>query len=166
MRKASRLIRSITMGILCFPVGIVTGLFVSTCWESDDWQYFYVYSGVAAFFVPSLVWLLIVERAKKRSRIRSALAGALGAVFSHYVCWYMILFVRRVSYLLFGSPVLSLNEQPVDLIYAFLGAFGLTFFSLLIFGWITVPAGGAIGFLYEMYLEQSASLDQDSHPDP
>ena len=55
---------------------------------------------------------------------------------SHYVTWY------------FWCVAGSLGEPPADLLWAFLGAAGLTFYSVIVCGWVTVPVGSALGWFF------------------
>lgn len=148
----NKIVRSVVMGILCFPVGIVVGLYISNGHSDDGWNNFYIYSGCASFVAPSLLWYLVVERHQPRKLYRSALVGTLGAVLAHYFTWYFQIAFMRIFYLLTGEPVSSLGEPTLDLIQGLWGALVFSAFSLVSLGWLTLPAGFAIGYIYEMVL--------------
>ena len=135
------------MGALCCPLGILIGVFVAFLAEGDGYRLFPVYGGGAAFITAAFFWWLIVLRRDAYRRIPGAVAGALSSIVAHYICWYFQVISANVCFWIFGGCRSSFGEPPVDLLGGLLGALGLTFFSLLFWGWITAPLGALIGFL-------------------
>ena len=139
--------KSIVMGTLCAPIGVVIGLFIGLDAIGSGYEFFAVYAGAAAFLTPTLLWRLIVARTEAYTILRGALTGAISGVLSHFVTWYLFILSSNVCYWAFGGCKDSLGEGPMNPLEGLAGAAGLSFFSLLFFGWITVPIGAILGGL-------------------
>ena len=135
------------MGALCCPLGILIGVFIALLATGDGYRLFPVYGGTAAFITAAFFWWLIVLRRDAFRRIPGGIAGALSGIVAHYICWYIQIISANICYWIFGGCRSSLGEPPVDLLDGFWGALGLSFFSLLFWGWITAPLGALIGAL-------------------
>lgn len=139
--------RSLHFGLHYSIVGFVVGFYI-TVTSVGNYSYFYIYSTFGAFITQFATWYILVERPKKFSLKRTAAVGALGALLSHYVCWYCFLIVANIQYRFFGLRLGSLGDEPIDL-FTGLGAMWLfTLFSWLFVGWVTVPMGAFLGTLY------------------
>ncbi len=123
-------LRSLLMGILCCPVGVAVGIYISWNAVGKGWQLFYVHAGMATFLTSTALWRLLIERKNARSVGRGIVAGALSGCLAHYVCWYLQLLVIYFSYWFWvvpGLPLVSLQLtlctgcgdmgfQPVELV--------------------------------------------------
>jgi hypothetical protein len=108
----------------------------------NDWWPLVVASGLAAFSVSLILWRLLCATSPPVSGRRGALAGALTGLLAHPVAWYLALVW---NYLLGHAS--SLGDKPADPLQSIGGSFVMAFWSLLIAGWLTVPAGAIVGFL-------------------
>ena len=144
--NSQKILHTFIMGLLCSLVGFGIGFFISTD-MNDSWDYFYIYSTLASFMTAAFIWWFLVERYEKYTILRGSMAGLLSGLIAHYICWILFLFTMRISYLLFGEPLSSLGEPPMDLYFIPIGALSFSFFSIFIFGWITLPIGGLIGMI-------------------
>jgi len=149
------------MGLLCCPVGLAMGLYIANGQHDGGWERFFVYSGSAAFAIPALLWFILVEQSRKRTNYRAALAGALGAALAHYFTWYFMMASMRISYLLTGKPVTSLGEPTLDLLEGLWGSLVYGVLSLVSYGWITLPAGFVIGYVYEIALSRNVISEKN-----
>jgi len=140
--------RSLVFGALCAVVGLVIGMIVSLGAAGDGYRWFFVAATVAAFVSGAALWRVLPERFPRRRPAWGALAGALAGVVSHYLTWYLGFLVANLCFWLTGGCTGSLGEPPANLGLAFAGAAGLTFFSLLVVGWLTAPIGAALGLAF------------------
>lgn len=150
--------RSIVMGMLCCPVGLLVGYFIMRGAIGDGWQTFRYYSGAAAFVAPASLWWLLVEKNQAYGIVRGLLAGAVSALFSHYIAWYLQIIVSNISYwLLIPTGRDSLGEAPIDPLNGLWGALVLSLWSWFLVGWVTIPIGAIIGGLYSWRSRKRAS---------
>ena len=146
--------QSLVMGLVCAPVGFAAGYILLSDSTDGGLKYFQYYAAVAAFIAPALMWWLLVERKNKLTLGRGLGAGALGAAFAHYVCWYLMIVGSNVDYWLLQGPASSLGEAPIDVINGLWGAAGYTLLSYLVVGWATLPIGALIGLAYAYFLSK------------
>jgi hypothetical protein len=121
---------------------VLAYLIVSQRGRVGDWWPLVVASGLSASAVGLLLWRLLCATSQSVSRRRGALAGALTGLLAHPVAWYLALVW---NYLLGHTS--SLGDTPSGPLESLAGCLVMTFWSLLIVGWLTVPAGAVVGFL-------------------
>jgi len=138
---------SLSMGALCAPVGIGVGLFIGSSATGAGYENFWLPAGLAAFVTAAGLWWLIVEWRGRYTALRGMTAGFLAGILAHPVCWYFMLVAANVCYWTTDGCRSSLNEPPMNLAQAVLGAAVLSFWSLLLFGIVTGPGGMIIGGL-------------------
>ncbi len=140
---------SMKIGLLYSIIGLLIGLYISNPF-TNDWRYFYLFSSFSGFITTALLWQLFIEKSKRRSLIKAVFIGLLTGILSHYVCWYLQLSGYYFYDLFFGIDAAA-NAKPVHPFQGLLYAFVLTLYSLMLFGWITVPAGMVLcGIFYKM----------------
>lgn len=152
---SSALKRSLGMGIVCGVVGAaIVALVLASPHAADDlWaDYFFLFAGIGAFITATLLWQCFIERKSSLNLPRAICVGCLSGFLSHYLCWYLLLLSANMSYWIFGYPVSSLGEAPIDPITALWGGLVYCLWSWLLVGWITVPVGGVIGGCYLWFL--------------
>lgn len=140
--------RSLVFGTWCAVVGLLAGIAVSFNADGDGWEWFWVASTSAAFVCGAAAWRLLAERPSRERPIWGALAGGLAGLAAHYLTWYFQYVANNVCFWLTGGCTGSLGEPPADLLQAFVGSAGFTFFSLIVCGWLTVPIGVVLGLLF------------------
>lgn len=140
--------RSLVFGALCAAVGLLFGILVSVTAEGAGYQWFFVPAVLAAFCSGAVLWRVLPEVFSRRRLVWGAFAGALAGVVSHYVTWYLGFLGFNLCFWLTGGCTSSLGEPPASLLQAFAGAAGLSFFSLLILGWLTAPIGAVLGWAF------------------
>ncbi len=135
------------MGLLCMPVGVLTGVYVSATAIGNGYQTFLLVAPVAAFLSGVFAWWLIMERVYRPGIPRAAFAGALAALLGHYLCWYLLFLVNFLQHVLYHVGD-SVGGPPVGPIAALFAAGVYSLFSLLILGWVTVAAGAILGAVF------------------
>lgn len=138
--------RTLVLGVLCAGLGAVVGFGVSHDAVGQGWDRLAYYAAAAAALTFMLLWWLIMERRQRFGAVRGALTGAVGGLLAHYPCWYLVILGQNVSYWYlkyFGS---STTQAPIDPFEGLGGAFALSFWSWLLFGWLTAIIGAiAVG---------------------
>lgn len=140
--------RSLVFGLLCAGVGLLLGILVFRGAEGEGYEWFPVAATLAAFVCGAVLWHFLPERIPRRRLVWGTLAGALAGLVSHYFAWYFQYVGSNVCFWLTGGCTSSLGEPPANLLMALVGAAGLTFFSLIVVGWLTVPIGAVLGFAF------------------
>jgi len=140
--------RSLVFGALCAGVGLVVGILVSLGAAGDGYRWFFVSAALAAFGSGAVLWRVLPERFARRRAAWGALAGALAGVVSHYLTWYLGYLGANLCFWLTGGCTGSLGDPPAGPLTALWGAAALTFFSLLIVGWLTAPIGAVLGWAF------------------
>jgi hypothetical protein len=150
IRTRTPVLRSLSIGILFCPVGFGSGAFVAYRAIGEGYRFLPLYAGVSALITCSVLWWLIIERPCRRSVAAGIVVGALGGLLSHPVCWYVQILAANIGYwvLRLGAYSSSLDEPPVDPLNGLWSAFVLSLWSLLFFGWVTIPSGGIIGGVF------------------
>jgi hypothetical protein len=108
----------------------------------DGWQSLPICSGAAAFGLSLLFWRLFYPSDQLLSARRGALVGILTGVLAHPVAWYLAIVWNYAS----GART-SLGDPVLNPLEGLTGCLVFAFWSLLLTGWITVPAGGILGWI-------------------
>ena len=140
--------RTLTFGALCAGLGAVVGYAVSRGAVGEGWAGLTYYAAAAAGLTSMPLWWLGVERRQAFRTGRGALLGAIGGLLAHYPCWYLAILGHNVSYWLLGHGGSSAGEAPVDPLRGLSGALVLSFWSWLLFGWLTAAVGAVAAGCY------------------
>lgn len=135
-------------GLLAAMLGAAVSAPILLDAVGEGWGVMVGFAALAAGLTAMALWWLLCERAGRFGAGRGALAGGLAGLLSHYPCWYFAILGQNVDYWLLGGTGSSLGEAPIDPLLGLGGAAVLTFGSLLVVGWLTVPVGAAAGALY------------------
>jgi hypothetical protein len=140
-----QMVQWLKYGIYNALLGLVIGIFVAIYAIGNGYGMFALAAPIAAFFVSALSWRYIVD--KKPLNARIIIAGIISGTFSHYFTFIVVSIFMNLCYWITGGCLDSLGEKPASIFFMFAGSFGFSFFSLLFYGWITVPVSIFIGFL-------------------
>ncbi len=145
-------IRTLLAGAINTPVGMVVGVWVERT-SLGDYSQLPIAAPIAAWLGGSLTWWFYCERNKKtRTQTRAAIAGTVGAILAHPLCWYLLILISNFGYWVLGQQQGSLNTPPVDPFLAIPTSLMLGFFSLIFYGWVTVPLGMIAGiYIHRKY---------------
>src|SRR5690606_10621477 len=100
---------------------------------------------IAAFLTGGLIWKLVVK--DKFDGIKILVTGLLTGTVSHYLTFILLSIGMNICYWITGNCTGSLGDPPASILTILTGAFGLSFFSLMFFGWITAPSSVLIGLI-------------------
>ncbi len=139
------LTRLFPMGWVAALGGIMIGILATRDAIGQGWEFLPVAGGFGGLITGKFFWWLLIVRRARYTIWRGIVAGVLTGVVGHYTTWYLVLLTAYISYQATGQPVSSLGEPPVDQLFGFIGAAGLTLWGLILFGWLMVPVGALSG---------------------
>jgi hypothetical protein len=149
---------SLIMGVLCALVGTGTAIAIYSTSTGAGHEWFLLAAPSAAFLTGAFLWWLLLARKGLYGTARGALAGAVAGALAHWVCWMFMLIGSNLCNAITGGCTGSLGDAPMGLLEAIPATLLFSGFSLLFFGWITVPAGALIGGLLARSQSKSAQL--------
>ena len=117
--------------------------------ERSDWHSLAISSGAAAFGVSYFFWRVFCSSSQLISARRGALVGVLTGILAHPVAWYLAIVWSYAS-----GVRSSLGERMVNPLQAIAACFLYGGLSVLLTGWLTVPAGGVVGWILGRMLRQ------------
>jgi len=118
--------------------GLLTGFLVWFSATGEGYYFFPVAAPVAAFITGWIFWEIFQGNQKKLKISKALLAGLFAGSVSHYLCWLIIVIGMNIRHVFHGNAAESLFTIVT-------GCFALTFFSLMFYGWLTVPMAVIIG---------------------
>ena len=142
------------MGFFCALVGIAVGFWVWLTAIGKGYDDMPILGGISGFLVGAFLWWRLVARRKMITVKRGLLTGLLIVPISHYFVWYLSLLFSNVSYWVFGAKVGSLDGPPIDPLNGIWTIMVLALWSLVFFGWVTLPVGAGIGAAYSWFLKR------------
>lgn len=110
--------------------------------EKRDSNSLAISSGAAAFGVSFLFWRIFCASPQLISARRGALVGILTGVLAHPVAWYLAIVWTYAS----GART-SLGDSTLNPLEGVPACFVYAGMSILLMGWLTVPAGGMLGWI-------------------
>jgi hypothetical protein len=131
----------------CAGIGLATAILIVYTATGDGYAGFLLASPIAAFATAALFWWWLLDRPAIHTKTRGAIAGALAGAVAHYVCWLLLLLGASACHAALGACTNSLGDGPMGPVDALWAAALYSLFSLLFFGWLTVPAGALAGAL-------------------
>jgi hypothetical protein len=147
MMKASVLSGSTTMGALCAAVGALTAVVVLASATGAGYEWLLLAAPAAAFVSGKALWWLLMERGGRSGTARGVLTGAIAGAIAHYFCWLLLILASSACHAITGGCTGTLGEAPMHPLQAIPAALVFSAVSLVLYGWLTVPAGGLIGGL-------------------
>jgi hypothetical protein len=145
--RASILTGSTAMGALCAAVGALTAVLVLASATGAGYEWLLVAAPAAAFVCGATLWWLIMERRGRSGTARGVLTGAIAGAVAHYLCWLLLIWASSACHAITGGCTDSLGQAPMSPLHAIPAAAVYSGFSLVFYGWLTIPAGGLIGGL-------------------
>lgn len=135
-------------GFICLIFGTLIGITVAYTSQGSGYELFPVYAGISSFLTAFVLFWFFCTRTGDFSVWKGAGAGALSGFLAHYFSWYLMLAGQNVCFHIFKGCRSSLGEPPMNMLYGIFGVLPLTFFSLMLLGWVTVPGGAVLGWTF------------------
>ena len=148
--KITYLNDSVKYGISNSLVGIAIGLHTTT---RNDSYYLFIYILPISFFITSvLFWKLFVDGRilkveSKRNKV--VFTGFLTGFISHPISFIVLYIIGNIAYWLPFIDNYNIIDSPVNLINMLISSFILSIFSLIMYGWITIPSAIILGILLD-----------------
>lgn len=152
----SQTLHSIQYGALSAIVGLAIGLFLYLSSGKGSISielYVALTAPIASFATSFLIWYYFFEKHLDSSIFIWTIISILNVVLAHHLSFYLMLIPQNICYHIFGGCKGSLNDPPMNLINGLYLVLPMTFFSILIFGIITIPAGIAITFIMRHFIK-------------
>ncbi|MFB6307276.1 MAG: hypothetical protein ABEH43_09870 [Flavobacteriales bacterium] len=132
-------------GLLNALIGVVIGLYIGVSAIGGGYFIFVIAAPLAAFVTGGALWRLFMKN--NINNIKVILMGLLTETVSHYIAFLLLFIGMNICFWTTGGCTGSANSPPPSISQMLLGGFGLSFFSLIFFGWITAPYSIIIGFI-------------------
>jgi membrane-bound metal-dependent hydrolase YbcI (DUF457 family) len=148
----------VQFGILNALAGIGVGIYITTL--ATGYGYFtFIFAGpLAAFITGGLFWKLFHG---EEDNIAAISSGVFTGVFSHYIAWVLVSIGMNICYWTTGNCTDSLGSPPMSVVSMLGTGFLYSAFSLVIVGWITIPASIIIGIILKKRLKSQETDEND-----
>ncbi len=123
----------IKYGIINAVLGLIVGIFINI-------NGFAIAAPLAAFLIGGLFWKLLIK--EKTNNIRIVITGILSGSISHYLTFILFGVIGNIHYWTTGNTAYT-PSIPDMLVRSVV----MTLFSLLFYGWLTVPYAIIMGFI-------------------
>lgn len=138
---------SITYGLLNALLGLIVGIILTVGAIGGGYGAFIIAAPIAAFLTSWLFWKIIIKEDKNTSVGRVIFTGILSGSLSHYITFLVLSIIMSICYWTTGGCTGSLGDAPANPLEMLVYGWGYVFFSLLIFGWLTIGYAILMGFL-------------------
>lgn len=115
----------IAYGLSNAALGLAIGISVAVTAIGEGYSVMAIAAPAAAFLTGGICWSLLMRGDSGTGR--SVITGLLTGTVAHYIAFLFLLMPG-----LWGEEALTIGDLLT-------GSLGLTFFSVMFFGWITVP---------------------------
>lgn len=129
---------STLFGIFFSLIGVIVGISISITAVGNDYNYFYIYSGISGFITAKYFAKFFIEKKDKFNHLRLIGVAVLTGLVSHWLCWYLINLVLNFRYWILNEHFFSAPVNPLLGIFAVLL---LCVWSWLFVGWATILGG-------------------------
>ena len=124
-------------------ISAIAALLMYSLAMKEDWKYLWIYIGLGSTMVAFTLSYFLLEKNDSASNTRRVVVGTLIALLSHWFSWYLLIVVSYIKWEFFGYDA---SFEPCGPLSGLLGAVGLTFFSLVFFGWTSIPISIYLAF--------------------
>ena len=149
-------------GVLNALVGVVVGAHLTITATGSGYWAFMVAAPIAAFITASIMWRSFLSDKEPIDTPYLFVIGLISGSASHYVTFVILGVAINVLYLIGAYEGDSLGNPPPNLLMVIAGSFATTLYSLLMYGWVTVPASILSGFIVKWLRPKPALFDNAS----
>ena len=146
--------------LLNFAMGLLVGLLVWSTAIGDGYFIFPIGASIAAFVAGGLFWKIFNSNSKKLKTENIVLTGILTGSISHYFCFILLSIGMNICYLTTGKCIGSFGDPPTSVSSMLTGALAYSFFSLLFYGWLTIPVSIVIGLFLKNRQAKIAAIQE------
>jgi len=138
----------VKFGVCNAIVALLIGLYVDANASGEGYSGIAIAAPLAAFLTAEFFWGWLIRPDGPINVGRVTIVGLLTGTASHYVMFILLSIGMNLCFWTTGGCVGSLGEPPASILSMLAGAFSYSFFSLMIAGWISVPASIVIGLFF------------------
>ena len=124
-------------GILNSIFGIFIGIIVYLLSIGNGYEIFIVTLPISNFIISFFLWKIIVRK-DNFNIFKIIIVTLLSGTLNHYFCFIIDSIIATLGFYINGSFVDSLGGRPANPFEMLTGGLYLSFFSLLLFGWLTL----------------------------
>lgn len=136
-------------------LGTLFGFYILyTSIDSDKFLIFTT-TVLSSFLVSAIVWKIVIKVDNELKNNKIIVLGFLVGTVSHYSTFFLWGIIRLVCYLTTGNCTSSMGSPP-DLFGVFIASFLLAFFTIIFYGWITVPLAILGGYFTKLLIDKRA----------
>lgn len=146
------LIQQTLCGIVFFISALLCSVMIFGLFPKNDYLVMAIAAPFSAAFIGTVSWTIFTSFGKRINIWKGIVTGILAGSVSHYLTWYASIIVLYLQ-----KSVSSLGEPTVGPIDGIWASLIMTFFSLAVIGWITIPLGAAIGGLFAAFSKRFLS---------
>ena len=140
---------AIKFGILNSIIGLILGIYIAYSAIGNGYGILAIGAPISAFVCGIYFWNLIFKKSTENRNGKLILIGFLTGTVSHYLCWILLNIGMNICYWTTGNCTSSLGEPPAEIWQMLIFGIGTTGWSLLFYGWITIPSSIGIGFIID-----------------
>ncbi len=141
---------AIKFGILNSIIGLILGIYISYTSIGDGYWVLSIGAPISAYICGFYFWKLFFKKSTENRTAKLVLIGISTGTVSHYLCWVLMSIGMNICYWTTGNCTGSLGEPPAQFWQMLIFGIGMTGWSLLFYGWITIPSSIVIGFLINL----------------
>lgn len=139
--------RALVAGLIAGLAGLAVSAVLAGMATGQGYGVFMLAAPAAGVVAGSALWWWLVARSGRFGLWRGALAGLLIVVAGHGLTWLFVMLGSWTCWALTGDCLSSLGEPPIDPLNALWAAPAMGLLSLLVTGWVTLPAGILLGYV-------------------
>lgn len=128
---------ALKFGTLNAIFGIIVGSIVFFLAIGNGYEFTTYVLPIANFITAYILWKLIIGK-NRITKSKILITGILSGIINHYLFWIISSCIFYTGFLINGSFKDSLGGSPASPIQMLYGGIPLSFFSLILFGWLTV----------------------------
>ncbi|EJO78728.1 hypothetical protein LEP1GSC020_2118 [Leptospira interrogans serovar Grippotyphosa str. 2006006986] len=140
---------SLILAITCSIIGLIVGIII-TLTATGDYKTFPIFSALAGFSASYVIWKFFVEKNQNYGVTRGIFLGIVIAIISHHLTFYYFILFANIEYWILNIR----NPDNMPPLNPFSGLFVVsigTLWSLIFYGWITLPIGAFVGWVFTKY---------------
>jgi glucan phosphoethanolaminetransferase (alkaline phosphatase superfamily) len=138
-----KLVKIIVQHLICgasvFVAAFVFCAIVLGATENRDWLVIVFTAPLSAAVIAMLGWALLTSFGRRVKIWKAVVVGVLAGSISHFFAWYL-----AIVFFYLQSFFASNNDSPVGLFEGIGASLIMSFFSLGILGWFTVPIAAIV----------------------
>jgi hypothetical protein len=157
--RLSKLNNWIKYGILNSIIGIAVGIHLTLTAIGDGYYVFIFAAPLSIFVIGSVLWKLLIGT-EKPNILKVIVIGIVTGSLSHYFTFLFLSIIMNICYWTFDGFADSLGGPPASIVSMIGGSLLFSFFSLFMYGWITVPASIISGIIMLKIKDKSVCMNE------